>query len=208
MTLWNNATVFIIGGGPTIKDMPLELIHKERVVGVNDAFRLGSWVDVCWFGDNRWFDWNRKALLEFGGLKATCAPRAKNKPGIKWFARGRSNGICAKADTVSWNQNSGASAINYAYHMGANRVILLGFDMKRSEAGEEWWHNHHQLKGRNPNPYPRFLARFPRIKADADKLGLEIINATPGSVLDIFPMKTLEEVLFELKQERELHGSG
>jgi hypothetical protein len=90
--------------------------------------------------------------------------------------------------------------------MGAKRVILLGFDMKKGDNDEGNWHDNHKLQGRNPNPYPRFLARFPQVKADAEKLGLEIINATPNSVLDIFPMKTLEEVLLELKQERELHG--
>lgn len=49
--IWRGQTVFIIGGGPSINDTPLHLLHGRRVIGVNNAYLLGPWVDVCWFGD-------------------------------------------------------------------------------------------------------------------------------------------------------------
>ena len=49
--IWKDQTAFILGGGPSLKDADLDLIHDRRVIGVNNAYQLGSWVDVCWFGD-------------------------------------------------------------------------------------------------------------------------------------------------------------
>jgi hypothetical protein len=49
--MWKGQTVFIIGGGPSLNGTPLHLIHEHRVIGVNCAYMLGDWVDVCWFGD-------------------------------------------------------------------------------------------------------------------------------------------------------------
>ena len=49
--IWKGQTVFILGGGPSLNEANLDLIHDRRVIGVNNAYQLGSWVDVCWFGD-------------------------------------------------------------------------------------------------------------------------------------------------------------
>ena len=49
--MWNDKTVFVLGGGPSLNGTNLDLIRDERVIGANNAYQLGSWVDVCWFGD-------------------------------------------------------------------------------------------------------------------------------------------------------------
>ena len=49
--IWKGGTAYIIGGGPSVNDADLSLIHDRRVIGVNNAYSLGGWVDVCWFGD-------------------------------------------------------------------------------------------------------------------------------------------------------------
>jgi len=49
--IWNNGTVFILGGGPSLLDNNFDLIENKHVIGINNAYRLGDWVDICWFGD-------------------------------------------------------------------------------------------------------------------------------------------------------------
>jgi SAM-dependent methyltransferase len=44
---------------------------------------------MCWFGDGRFLDWNVQELLQFGGLRATCADRTKWPVGILQVKRGR-----------------------------------------------------------------------------------------------------------------------
>ncbi len=189
---WDGATVFILGGGPSLAKLNLELIHDHRCIGVNNAYQLGNWVDAMWFGDSRWYEWHWKRLLKFGGLKACCVPRLDGFPGIKVFARGKVKGIDDRNGRVSWNGNSGASAINFAYHTGARRIVLLGFDMRRVD-GQANWHFDHPSPEKDP--YQRFLRCFPDIAKDAKRLGLMILNATPESGLTLFPMARLEDCI-------------
>lgn len=211
--LWEGRDVYIIGGGLSLKGFDFSLIHDQRVIGVNDSFLLGSWVDACWFGDNRWWEWNIGKLRNFGGLKATCATFCKDKKGISWYRRNRKGmGIITKGiNSISWNRCSGFSAINYAYHLGAHKIILLGFDNKKGPNGELNWHTNHKRKGKNNNPYRRFLECIPSIVEDANNVGLEIVNAGPiyniplyegkkpivreGKEVQAFPVTTLEETL-------------
>ncbi len=46
--IWNKSTVFIIGGGPSLLDIDLSLLHDKRVIGVNQAYKLGNWIDILW----------------------------------------------------------------------------------------------------------------------------------------------------------------
>ena len=203
--IWPNSTVFIIGGGPSIKNQNLDLIKGHRVIGVNQAWTLGPWVDLCWFGDKGWLDQNTPEIWQYGGLIVTCCNPAQQLKRIKYVARSKRYGLETNKRThIGWNDNSGASAINVAYWLGARRVILLGFEMRNPiEGTQTHWHNKYAPKidkktKKLSNPYSRFLIGFPQIAKDAKEVGLEIINATPDSALKVFPYKPLEEICQDL----------
>ena len=207
--IWPGSTTFIIGGGPSLLKQDLSLIHDKRVIGVNQAYKLGSWVDVCWFGDKGWYEENIPIIHEYGGLIVTCSTEipGRQRERIKYVGRSRQSGIEGQKRThVAWNSNSGASAINLAYWLGAKTVALLGFDMSNPvdpRDRQTHWHNDYQPRydqktKRFTNPYPRFMRYWPHVKRDADKLGLRIINCTIGGALEIFERKTLEEVCRDL----------
>jgi len=208
--LWPESTVFIIGGGPSLLQQDLTLLHDKRVIGVNQAFRLGPWVDVCWFGDKQWYSQNLPDIKEYGGLIVTCSVEAqanKRLKRVKYLGRSKQKGIEIKRRThIAWNGNSGASAVNLAYWLGAKRVVLLGFDMKNPEDPKDMqshWHNHYEPKidkrtRKLIDPYPRFMKGWPVIKIDADRAGLEIINATPNSALTLFEYRSLEEICLDI----------
>jgi len=198
--VWPDSDVYILGGGPSLNNANLDLIHDKHVIGVNNAYTLGDWVDVCWFGDARWYGWHCEALKSFKGMIYHCANRIKGQriDRVKRVGRGKSQGLDRRPEYVAWNRSSGASAINLAYHLGAKRIILLGFDMrKRIVDGEERqnWHKDHKVVGAKANPYPRFLQVFRLINIDAKKLGVEILNATPNSSIKDFPIVDLESVV-------------
>lgn len=191
--LWNG-TVFVLGGGPSLKEMDLSSIHDQPVIGVNDAFKLGHWVDVIWFGDSRWYNWNKYYLNYHPGIVFGCPPTSKIFPKVIQVDRKEGFGLTSVRHQVVWNKSSGASAINLALHLGAKRVVLLGFDMKVVD-GQHNWHNNHKHFP-NTNIYEkRFLPPFEKIASDAKGLKLEILNATPGSALTLFPMVNLADVI-------------
>ena len=203
--MWEGATVYVIGGGPSVKDQDLTALHDtgHRVIGVNNAFELGPWVDVCYFGDCRWLDWNHKGLQQYSGLVVTSCqrPNLRERKWMKVLKRDESkNGISKRPGSICWNLNSGASAIDLAVKLGAKKVVLLGFDMKTKAGGGNKGHNWHDRHTPRHTPADtiyaqRFLPGFKKIKADLDALEIECANATPDSALTLFEMVRLEDVV-------------
>lgn len=210
--MWAGQTVYIIGGGPSISKMALHPIHKCPVIGVNNAFTLGPWVDITFFGDQAWWERECLNLLRHPGLIVTCLPSQMftDMKRVKQVIRNdRVLGLHTKTQNrVYWNQNSGAAAINLAILLGAAKVVLLGFDFKTDKKnGHRQGHNWHKFH--NPTAAPaqdiyvnKFLKGFEAIVRDLKKLNeggwhrqVEILNATPDSALEVFPKVTLEEVL-------------
>lgn len=202
--IWPGATVAILGSGPSIKDVNLDTLFNNRsikTIGVNHAFRLGP-VDILWFGDHGWYQANQADIDAFAGLKLTCDTSLPEMPWPHHIKRVRRcdhasdlYGIeAARTDYVRWNNNSGGSAINVAYHLGAAKVLLLGFDMRRVKSRLHY-HDHYPERDTKHDPFVKHLPCFTQIAADAEALGLEIVNCTPGSAITQFPTMRLEEAL-------------
>lgn len=181
----------------------LSPIHGKHVIGVNNAYRIGNWIDVLFFGDASWHLLHGKAVNVWPGLRVTCSPKFANYTdkqahGIKFLQRdpNKTHGITKQTTKLSWNNNSGAAGINLAYHFGANRILLLGFDMALSPTGCSHWHGSHQPVGKKvTSPFARHLRGFPAIAEDAKKLGIEILNVNPNSAIDVFRKVSLKDVL-------------
>lgn len=225
--MWQDGECWIIGGGPSMPrqfDVPEETIrqvmnrklppstyspylspiHGKHVIAVNNAYQIGSWIDVVFFGDCSWYLVHRKKLAEFPGLKVTCCTRFTKKPrekseGIKYLAKDASHrlGISSDKSKISWNSNSGAAAISLAVHFGVKRIILLGFDMRLDQGKISHWHGSHGKPGekRKPPPFNRHLRGFPAIAQEAESMGVEIINTSLKSAILNFPKTAIKDLL-------------
>jgi hypothetical protein len=160
---WPGETVVIVGGGPSLKGYDWNELSQfkektsARVIGINDAFRHGSMIDICFFGDDSWWLERRQLLTEFKGLCVSLLPCNKDAkprpPWVKMLRRcaGKPFGITnAKRhgrDTLAFNANSGTAAVGLAILLGCKKIILLGFDMdiEMDENGKEVhnWHEYH-----------------------------------------------------------------
>ena len=197
-SIWDGKDVFIIGGGTSLQGFDWSPLHGKNVLGCNDAYALGDWVDVCVFGDMPWFRKHREALKDFKGIKVAMTGTNPLDSTIKWV-HCWPRGLCAgkhRPDRVGWNGCTGAGAINLALRMGAQRVILLGYDMKlgKDETGKVAmnWHPNH-VDTPDPDFVERFTPGFERIAQDLEKVfpGREVFNAGPDSDLDVFPKVSL-----------------
>lgn len=234
--IWEDGECWIIGGGPSIWEVfsvpiairekvvkgitpfsslspYMEVIRSRHVIGINNAYMLGVWVDVLFFGDSSWYLKHRNALAGWPGIKVTCDPKFINRSpgkmeGVKCLERDRERpeGITKDHRKVSWNKNSGAAAISLAVHFGVKRIYLLGFDMAMDGRAENshWFGSYagpgNKMK-RTP-PFAKHLKGFPAIAQDAKEQGIEIINVNPKSVIDVFPKVPLQEAL-DMSMERE-----
>jgi hypothetical protein len=192
--IWQDEECFILGGGPSLPVNKIDRLFGHNVIVVNNSYRLALWADALFFGDNRWLNQHGQDLDKFKGLIVTTAPEHRDTPKIHViYRRNRPPGISEDPLWIAWNRSSGACAINLAYLMGARRIVLLGFDMKAIN-GARNFHDDYSKAMREP-PYQAFLSVFPAIAADCKRLGVEVINATPGSAINCWPIVDPEDVL-------------
>lgn len=200
--MWPGRTVYILGGGPSLNAVDVERLRGERVIACNHAYQKADWIDMMLFADYRFYFDYKESMAKFSGLRVTTNERHHDKPGMLVVRRrnswkGRVGGIVRDPSFVIWNKSTGACAINFAVHLGASRIVLFGFDMRRVEVapGDERcnWHETGPTAG-NKNPYKRFLTVFPMIARDLKEFGIECINATPKSAIKEFKIVKPEEV--------------
>jgi hypothetical protein len=183
-------------------------LKDKQIIGVNLSAFLGDWVDVAYWGDSDTYLQYKSWYDNFSGLKVSSAGKfAVDKyKSIKFLEKNHKKGICTNGKSLTWaGFNSGAAAINLGYCLGAKRIFMLGFDMQSLPDGRVHWHagypdkkenftNKDLAMGKVPKrsktqpPYKRQINGFGPVAEDAKKLGLEIINLSPGSKIKEFPV--------------------
>jgi len=118
--------------------------------------------------------------------------------GIKVVDRDKPFGLSDDPTKIRWNRNSGSSAINLAVHLGAKRIMLLGFDMKLKDHKDQHWHKLYGKKPKKESQIQKTFIRhsegFPKIARDAKRLGVEILNVNPDSAITAFERVNLSDV--------------
>lgn len=100
-------------------------------------------------------------------------------------------------DKLHFGNNSGYQAINLAYLFGATRIILLGFDMKRTAGQIHFFGNHpYHPPGQGPDDsvMRRWCGNFIQLAADLKAESVTVYNATRNTVLDAFEKRELESL--------------
>lgn len=186
-------TVVLLGGGPSLAAVDLSRLDPAVTIAVNTAGELMPDAAVLFWRDARWFADNRELVAGWKGLAVTTAPRAP-WPNIRAVALERRPGFPpAGATTVRWGPSSGHVACALAVAMRATKIVLLGFDC-RAVGPRTHWHDRYR-ETRAEAMYRRFVDGWRGWAADARALGAEIVNATPGSAIDDFPIVPLDQVL-------------
>lgn len=196
-------TVVCVATGPSLTAEDVAYCRgKATVLVVNDAHRLAPWADVLWSSDRYWWAFYR-GVPEFGGLKATIEYTPGRKPervmrlvpDMICLRHTGHAGIETSPDGVrTGGQSSGGAAVNVAVHLGAKRIVLLGYDCGVPGPQRHFFGDH--PKGlSNRSPYPTWRAAFDRMKGPLEQLGIDVINASRSTAISAFPCRQLEEAL-------------
>ena len=191
--LWPGSTVVCLGGGPSLSlNDVLACYLKARVIAINDAYKLAHWADVIYGSDAKW--WRYHAGCEGHTARKYCLEPVPEHPEIVTLRNTGRMGIETDPSGLRSCSNSGGAAINLAVHLGAARILLLGYDMKapRAKGGSHWFGDHPpELFARSP--YHLFIDRFASQVAPLEALGVEVINCSRDTALTVFPRRPLEE---------------
>jgi hypothetical protein len=186
------ATVFVLGGGPSLRGFDFSTLAGLRTIAVNQAAAHVVEQDLLYFTDTGWFEMNRPLVEGWRGEAITASRSAKRQyAGLRRILTTPGPGF--PSDVIRRGRSSGHTAIGLAIALGARLVVLLGFDM-RGDGGRS--HFHDRYANRDLAVYGReFVPAFSGWDRDARALGVTVLNATPGSALEEFRKVDLAEVM-------------
>lgn len=185
-TRFPGETIFILGGGPTLTAAIAERVRGRRTIVLNSTARLAPWADVLFFCDWHWFREHRPIVDPWPAAVVTISARA---------ARVLPHKIELVTPPIVQAKplSAGHHAVDLALAMGACRIVLLGFDCRLVDGRS---HNHGDYGHNSETLYAeKFVPAWTEYPARAAARQVSVLNATPGSALDVFPKATLDEVL-------------
>lgn len=194
--LWPGETFALIASGPSLIPADVDYVRgKARVIVINNNYQLAPWADALYACDARWWQWHRDALAQSGfrGLRFSLdAPGGQRPDDVHILRKTGADGLEHDPSGLRHGHNSGYQAINLAVHLGAAKIILLGYDLKRT-GGKSHWHADHPTR-QNPN-YTGWVQHFATLVKPLNKLGIAIVNCTIETALECFPRAALRDVL-------------
>jgi hypothetical protein len=182
---WGESRVYLIGGGSSLRGFDFERIRSRGIsVGINQSMFD---CDFCACGvsiDPVFVERKREQLEAFAEAKPLYLVLGK----WWWHAIPKPiRGASYLAD-IERRGTSGFAALQIALRKGAKRITLLGFDYTPGH-----YHNEYAWSRINDEANKR---SWPRWSKDFKKVdGVEITNASPGSLIECFPRLSLEEAL-------------
>lgn len=179
-------TFICVASGPslTASDCALVASSGYPIIAVNSSWQRVPGCDHILAGDCGWWDVHYSQLA-IPAKRWSTSRRACLRYGVNHF-RPPDN------DTF----NSGQRAIQLAAHLGATRIILLGYDCSLTDGIH--WHGAHPTGLKNPDvtSVTRWQAEFGRL---TDLLpDIDIINCSRSTSLTCFRRDKLETALAPL----------
>lgn len=213
---WPGETVFIVAGGPSIREQNLDLLRGRRIIAINSSYlRLPEHglppphlphLDYLLVGDNRW--WKRfgdqvRNSVAFQIVTTAQRMIKDDDPQVLKVRKHHPPGLSGTRNALAMRRTTLSAAINLAAFLApGGSAVLLGADGK---FGADGTRNHH---GTNPFPHrdgcwQRHHDELKTLVAPLQLLRFDVVNASPGSMWgDLWPVMSLEAAL-EATEKRE-----
>lgn len=198
--MWHGGTCFIVGSGPSLRGVDLDVLRGRCVIALKQMWWRVPFANVMFFADDSFVanltapsvPWPvaRGRPPGFDGLIVTAAEAAP-PPCLVMRKAGR-EGLAQERDALHVARTSAHPAANLAAHAGVSRIIWLGIDAAPGPDGATHCHAGHKLL---PTAHAKTLRDLATIAAPLADLGIEVLNATPGGALDIWPRIPLADAL-------------
>lgn len=197
--LWPGSTVVCLGTGPSLDPDDVAYCRdRAHVLAIKDAVHLAPWADALYSADERWWQHVGPSLSytgpRFGVVDIQPQWIALLKDlHVHRLLIGGANGLDANPTKVRTGNTSGYSAINLACHLGAAKIVLLGYDMRPAPDGRQNFVETTAYTKKKP-PY-QWLEVFASLVEPLTAAGVAILNASRETALPYFPRVSLAEAL-------------
>lgn len=190
--LFAGETVFIVGGGPSVLAHDLKRLAGRPTIAINASYEATPFAQFLFFNDPLfWQQHAARARSTFAGRIVSTAPMVGED--LTYMRRRRPIGLTTRDDELGVEFTSMTGALDLAYLFGARRIVTLGLDGQADGHGR----THHHAPHAHASVFHweaqrRDLATYvaPLVAA-----GIEVVNASPGSAVPLWPIVSLEDYL-------------
>jgi hypothetical protein len=197
---WPGETAFIVGGGPSVLGVDLEVLRGRRVIVINSSVYKVPWADFLYFGDWRWWNEpdNRAAVASFRGRVVTVSRLVRDEK-VLTCRTAAPPGLELQQDSLMQKWTSLTAATNLAAHLvgSGGTIVWLGADGRIAADGRTHHHNPHRFPHRQ-DCYHKQHADLVTIVPSLQALKIAAYNASPGTAwADLLPVISLQDALGE-----------
>lgn len=199
---WPGQTVFIVGGGPSVLTQNLELLRGQKTIAINSSYLRVPFADVLIYdAGGPWWLAHKKDVGAFvGRIVAPSRAAPKVCPRRLFVHKVRPPGLSTDPSSVAMQNTTFSGAINYAVHTAAKRIVLLGADgrMGVDENGKPRSHHYpkHSWWTFSATRWAKHHTELSRLVAPLKQLHIEVVNCSPGSAWNLWPIANrLEDCL-------------
>ena len=202
-------TIACIGTGPSLTPLQIEIARRKgfTLFGCNNVHQIVPDLAVLFATNSQWWDhyWQRDDGPRLHPCeKWTNSDEAAHKYRLNFIRGIDRRGLSRKADRLHHGHSSGFCLLNLAYLMGAERVVLLGYDLKYAAD----YSGRDRKVGSSPRhyfgEYPSALLHWPKMSVkdgvhvelvkqyESARGFVDIVNCTPDSAIDCFPRADID----------------
>ncbi len=185
-------TAICIASGPSLAQEDVDFCRgKGRVYVVKECRHMAPWADVLYAADEDWW-FKFEGCPDFQGERWTVSKKAADRFGLHYAEAKTQWHWSTTQGALATGGNSGFQAMNLAALQGAERIVLLGYDMGHAAGqNKHWWDEKHPRHSRESN-YAGWLERMDRA---APFITVPVLNASRQSAIRCFEKVDLRGVL-------------
>ncbi len=210
---WKNQPAILLGGGPSIGRIGFrisELQGKGRIIACNRALELPLEPDIWVWMDRPLYHnmqvgkfgaWAQYRMATYTGPRITRSGAKHPDEVIELgYTPGARLGPSFNAACIA--NNTGFWALNLAYCLGCEPIILFGYDLQPDAGKQCWWHKGY---GKTPSssPYDRMRKHIEGIAPDLKAAGRRVWNCSSATAITTYEIvEELDEILGRLANDK------
>lgn len=212
----------IVGTGPSVTEEQLNLVKKARkedkcrIITMNNSYQAID-PDIHFACNYQWWDHYFQKDPKLKELRNTVDMWTWNKDTAKKYKINHvpgkwEDGLSTDPNWIHYGHGSGYESLGVAYNYKFHTILLLGYDMKfpkgyngkkKQAGGKRHYFGEYPKTLQHWSVSPKSVDKNGVLiglirmyeTIDCSKLGVNIVNCSPGSALECFPKKKLEEIL-------------
>lgn len=203
-------TIVCIGTGPSLTSQQIDAARERDFIlyACNNAIFMAPDAALLYAVNLPWWQHYYSQVEFLPCEKWTTNREAADAFGLNWITEKNALGLSLDPNVIHHGHGSGYSLVSMAHRNGADRIVLLGYDLRYAPD----YDGKNREIGSAPRhffgEYPHSMQHWPSVQVHngvhvellhlyrsiAKQNVVEVVNCTPGSAIDCFPQIPIDSL--------------